>query len=541
MTEVGPSAREALPTIEQVQPSPALVLRLAYGEFDPNKPIAKDSQKKPFTDALHALNEHNMTIRKSDEAKFAEKYKDRNLSDADIRHNYMAFWALGASFEIGHDLNLEGRADKTALILRDKLGIPLTGNGEQDSIIIGRQFYDIEEKTEGEFYKKFCTNTMNEKLAQALTVDDMMHLKTFLTKWMLGSDEAFTALVTLRHSIDMVSDETKRASLTSHYNDKLSDRDSRILAFFRGETEEEKKKSKEKAEESQEREEQSPLVMRAASKTETDPRHPDVNQDESFFDEKNLRAGIFDGAGGHYRGDLASKEAKEAVMATLKELTADASFEDVQKKIQDAMEAANQRVRQIETPAGERPSLTTGTIYQVWQGPNGERKLAYASVGDSRLWVRRQNGEITYLTHDDNMLKGRLRGGVISREEYDAIQAHIDDADTKEKADALGDNWNQSRVTAMLGQEDAYCEPGTIDLAPGDTVFLTSDGVHDNLTRTEIEAIARSTTDPTELSDLLVSRAKEVADTYGLQDQSGAKLHFRAKQDDITALAAQFS
>lgn len=80
-------------------------------------------------------------------------------------------------------------------------------------------------------------------------------------------------------------------------------------------------------------------------------------------------------------------------------------------------------------------------------------------------------------------------------------------------------------ITQMVGGREMEPVTGTLALQTGDRVLLTSDGIHDNLTRTEIEEILKSKTkDP--------ARAiVEAARTRSLDNE-----HLRAKPDDMSAV-----
>lgn len=236
MPETAVAQHEALPSIETNPPSPALKARIAHGIFDetalPNMPLPEKVDQKAF-DALH---NQNVRQRQKDAAKFAaaNQNPDLPLSPEVLRHNQMQAWSLGIWKEM-NDL-IDAKQEKVFAIFADpqKLGIPIKPNGNDMQELL-KQFYDQSTQKEGSFYQKFCTGNMNEKLANALTLDDMMHLQTFLTKWMLGSDTAFNALVALKTTMDDLasSDPTSRQALSQHATTKVTgDLDNQILDFY---------------------------------------------------------------------------------------------------------------------------------------------------------------------------------------------------------------------------------------------------------------------------------------------------------------------
>lgn len=79
----------------------------------------------------------------------------------------------------------------------------------------------------------------------------------------------------------------------------------------------------------------------------------------------------------------------------------------------------------------------------------------------------------------------------------------------------------------MLGDE--RCEPTiqAVILGVGDKIILTSDGVHDNLIKDEIEKVLNG--GQSNLAEELVQRAKT----------RSKENHIRAKPDDISAIVVE--
>ncbi len=67
----------------------------------------------------------------------------------------------------------------------------------------------------------------------------------------------------------------------------------------------------------------------------------------------------------------------------------------------------------------------------------------------------------------------------------------------------------------------------TRPLESSDVILITSDGIHDNLTATEIIEILKANQDPSAVSSALIQSA---------QARSRDEHHVRAKPDDMTAL-----
>ncbi|MDE2589170.1 MAG: hypothetical protein KGL95_05850, partial [Patescibacteria group bacterium] len=211
MTPEITATHEAPPVKESIEhnpPSLALQRRIATGEFD--APPTGDIPTKINDKSLTALRNQNEAKRKEDEEKFAREHQ--KLPPGELRHEQMKVWSINIWGEMGS--LVEAKQQKVFESFH-KLGVLVKPNGNSDEEMheMLKQFYDADAHTEGAFYKKFCTGNMNERLAEVLEIDDMFHLKTFLTKWMLGSDDAFDALVALRHTKDSIADSIKRQAM----------------------------------------------------------------------------------------------------------------------------------------------------------------------------------------------------------------------------------------------------------------------------------------------------------------------------------------
>ncbi len=242
-------APEGIPTqeksvdLEKQPASPALKHRIALGAFDLTQPVDTTPPTEVSRKTFDALHNRNVAKRQQDADAFAKKINnpDHPLSPEDIRHEQMQLWGFEAWREMGNIVN--SKQQKGAAVFLKLLDLDTTtqqhimqGNMGSDEIVeLQKQFYDRDTHTEGAFYKKFCTGNMNENLANALTVDEMRHLKTFLTKWMLGSDEAFDALIVLRQTMDDLKSPDARANMTKFSQTPTSDwseRDKKILTYY---------------------------------------------------------------------------------------------------------------------------------------------------------------------------------------------------------------------------------------------------------------------------------------------------------------------
>ncbi|HYK08705.1 MAG TPA: protein phosphatase 2C domain-containing protein [Candidatus Eisenbacteria bacterium] len=552
MTPEATPISEPLRSPEVQKPSPALALRLHHGgeAFNADVPLSKDSENDSFKSAVTALDNHNRVARKADEAKFAQTFKGPK---EEMRHNQMLKWSNQAFVDMSLDLNVRG--EPIAKIFHDKLHFDF-GDGVADDAAIRKQFYDADTQTEGSFYKEFCGTNMNEKLT-TLSVDEMMLLKGFLTKWMLGSEDAFNALVTLKQSMDIVDNAVSTSVLDTLYDKALPEADKPMLDYFhkglslKDEDEEEKIEPTATEEvgtaQSEQNLEQLPLAITSTGeKTEVNPEHPERNDDTYFFDAENLRGGIFDGAGGHTGSDKASRAAQNAIREVMDRFPLKGNFPELPIKEQflEAFNLASDRVRAL----GE--GKTTASVFQVVRSAqDGSPKLLVGNIGDSRVWIRRKDGTITQVTQDGNAVRNWYRQALKNTDNnqqavehaYNDISRVLDTTQKREDIPSFASGyWDRRNEANLLGAED-FTERFEFFESPiedGDTIFLTTDGVHDNLTLQEITAIAHEIADPQAFSEALVAKAKGVADLYDPTKPFNQQAVLRAKPDDITAFAA---
>jgi len=247
-------------------------------------------------------------------------------------------------------------------------------------------------------------------------------------------------------------------------------------------------------------------------------RHPERNEDSFVLDPEAGVAAVFDGMGGAAGGDLISSAAAGALREQL-------SFvpprDDLRARLEWLRDAVALAAREA---AAARPSLSSGTTGIV--ACFAEDHLLFAGAGDSRAYLLR-DGELRQLSRDDDAWP--------DDEKHDRARELCDQAlsasELKDVARFMFATRNRiGRDLCMLAGERPRVDG--IELAPGDIVILTSDGVHDNLARDEIAAIAREHADDTRaLVRALNTAARERAD-----DED----HLRAKDDDITALALRY-
>jgi protein phosphatase len=161
---------------------------------------------------------------------------------------------------------------------------------------------------------------------------------------------------------------------------------------------------------------------------------------------------VADGMGGHRAGEVASSLAVRAIQQNAG--TLQFRFEQAQKDVVAAGRLPEQR--------GCGTTLTAAALLQ------NPPMLGWAHIGDSRINVIR-DGKLTRLTNDHSIRGKMLADGLMTEDAFEAGKGHPG------ILCYTGMNLNKGEILPI--------ETGTLPLKSGDVVVLTTDGVHDVLTR----------------------------------------------------------
>jgi len=249
------------------------------------------------------------------------------------------------------------------------------------------------------------------------------------------------------------------------------------------------------------------LDLKFSSRTEADFKHPDINEDAIFFDEKAGIAMVLDGMGGIAGGKQASSLARDFIRDNLYGMGDD--IEQAKQHMENVVREAS-RTLKAENDAGE----TTAVVVKIVKSGSGMVAII-ASVGDSRAYIFRA-GQLRQVTVDDSIIPKRLR------QKFDATDGS--DLDIKTEYGLFS---RRNLVTQGLGSKsDPEVHLYQEKLKKADKVILTSDGVHDNLTTSEISEIAGSTGEVAE--ELVNSAFARSRDNL-----------LRSKHDDASAIVVE--
>lgn len=273
--------------------------------------------------------------------------------------------------------------------------------------------------------------------------------------------------------------------------------------------------------------------------------HIERNEDSLLADASRGIAAVFDGVGSS-PGQVASRLAVHSVRRSWKSTLAGLQAEpailaidttlDVQATLQQLLSDAHRKiaaegerlVRDGEPFHREklyaRPATTAALAVFCHATDADGYVMTYAHVGDSRIYLLRKGRFLQRLTADDGYFALLQSRGEI--DEHDARR--IDQATSAEQLTAAELSYFQGRngITQALGHDEPVVHVDQVEIFPGDRVLLCTDGIHDNLTDTEIEVVLRQRA-RTSVAKALVQQAIQ----RSLQDAD-----LRAKADDMSAI-----
>jgi serine/threonine protein phosphatase PrpC len=269
--------------------------------------------------------------------------------------------------------------------------------------------------------------------------------------------------------------------------------------------------------------------------------HPERNEDYILIDAQRGLAAVFDGVGGHEGGGVAARVAAHTIQRHWKHVLRQAQSEhmllkmpedlDIQTVLKNLIIAANDYVRVAgyrKLKANGAPlSLGTTLVLAVFsrQEEGSGYLMAYAHVGDSRIYLLRTGEKLRRLTSDDGYFRILLKDEKIVEDDI----CRIDQAARVEELTETEKSYFDKRngITQALGDKKSpEVHIDQIALEAGDRILFCSDGIHDNLIDREIEETLRRGARTT-VAKALVQRAIE---------RSHEENSLRAKKDDMSAL-----
>ena len=269
-------------------------------------------------------------------------------------------------------------------------------------------------------------------------------------------------------------------------------------------------------------------------------RHPQRNEDSFLIDSASGLMAVFDGVGGSAAGEVAAQTAEQAARQRWKEfryqhtrghrsrrLLENCENIDFCALLQQLLEYADEQVRTDGALlAGTSDLATTVAIAAVCRHGKGLH-MFYAHVGDSRVYLLPEQGPMRRLTVDDGLLGRLVENQMMSEDDA----RRIDQAMYGNELSDLELSYFRHRggITQALGgplRPNIHLDSTAIEI--GDRVLLCTDGIHDNLTDSEIEKILRNT--PRNLA------ARYLVEHSLLRSRQERHATIRAKPDDMSAI-----
>ncbi|MBI5168187.1 MAG: Stp1/IreP family PP2C-type Ser/Thr phosphatase [Candidatus Eisenbacteria bacterium] len=208
-----------------------------------------------------------------------------------------------------------------------------------------------------------------------------------------------------------------------------------------------------------------------------------VSEEPAEFARRGALLVVADGMGGANAGEVASRLAADTVIETYR---ADTSG-DPARALQVAIETANSRVHSQSVANHDQRGMGTTCTAVVVRGD----KVWIGHVGDSRAYLVRE-GETHRLTSDHSLVAELVERGHLTEQE-----ARHDP--------------RRNVVTRSVGAlADVQVDAGPIDepLRPGDRIVICSDGLHGQVSDSEIAMLAGDQ-EPDEACQSLIDLANE--------------------------------
>jgi protein phosphatase len=271
-------------------------------------------------------------------------------------------------------------------------------------------------------------------------------------------------------------------------------------------------------------------------------RHPRRNEDSIAVEKRSGIAAVFDGVGGSAAGEIASHTAARATLLGWKRafyqrhsgfkgrmFLEECNKVNLCELLPQILHEADEQVRsEGAQQAGTDDLATTVALAAFCRNPEANgHTMVYAHVGDSRVYLLREQEPLKRLTTDDGLLGRLVENQMVNDEDARRI-------DQAMHADQLSDaEFSYFRLRGGITQALGGPVPPTIHIdqiavLPGDRILLCTDGIHDNLIEEEIEEILRK--------GPRASVARLLVEHSILRSRQERYVTVRAKPDDMSAI-----
>lgn len=271
--------------------------------------------------------------------------------------------------------------------------------------------------------------------------------------------------------------------------------------------------------------------------SEASERHPERNEDCFISDPKNNLYAVFDGVGGNYGGSEASQFAS-SIIQRYSHFPESESLEVNRENFFKLLNYAQERLLSAREKYPKFQEMdTTATVVKILKTEGRTVALSF-NIGDSRLYSYRQNRNPPLKLHtlDDGVIKEEYcnnpkdvkKTREEARNEAMRVQEEFDSLKRLPRDTFKAELFNKRNLITNSIATIKSISVTVIDVQEGDILLLTTDGIHDPLTRQEIlDTVSRNGRDINQIPRQLVERAQRP--TYG----------FRRKSDDRTAVVVK--
>ena len=152
---------------------------------------------------------------------------------------------------------------------------------------------------------------------------------------------------------------------------------------------------------------------------------------------------VADGAGGHARGDVASRMIVEALEAIPPDLSAADVLSEVRRRVTEAHDTLRG-----DPDAGEHDISASTVVVMIARGDH----YACLWAGDSRAYLLR-DGQMSQITRDHSLVQEMVDAGVITADEAETHPS----ANVITRAEARTASWTSTRSPAGCCRETAFC------------------------------------------------------------------------------------
>jgi PPM family protein phosphatase len=269
-------------------------------------------------------------------------------------------------------------------------------------------------------------------------------------------------------------------------------------------------------------------------------RHPTRNEDSILIDSTSGLYAVFDGVGGSAAAEIASQTAAHSMLKSWKNaltreqnkrriysLLTEKTSLDLCHTVESIILESDEQVRTNGAERAKTDDLATTIAVSVFnRQQSGGYSMIYGHVGDSRVYLLRENASLQRLTSDDGLLTKLVENQIVN-------ERHALKIDQATHVDQLSEvEYSYFRLRGRITQALGGPIPPTIHvdkitIQPGDRVLLCTDGIHDNLTDHEIETILRFTPRSI-IARTLVESALQRSRNYNQT--------IRSKPDDMSAI-----